>query len=318
MNEPKPINPRKNMPDITMEPTGLPQVKLDWVGMSGVHLPIRLMDGDQQVTLDTKADIFVDLNDPVTKGIHMSRLYLLLNDFASQDVITPSGLGELSQLIMQSHSQLSSSSLVKFEFERLIQRKALLSDNYGWNGYPIELTAVYTDGQLSLEISLSVLYSSTCPCSTALAWQLNKERFDLDFAGRGQLSAEEVGDWLMNVDIPKASPHSQRSVAKVRVKLTDSAKDSFPLTFLINLLETTLQTPVQTAVKREDEQEFARLNGRNTMFCEDAARRIKIALLAEPAYSDFRIRVDHVESLHAHNATAVATKGLRGGYAPIL
>ena len=37
-------------------------------------------------------------------------------------------------------------------------------------------------------------------------------------------------------------------------------------------MEAALGTPVQTAVKREDEQAFARLNGRNLMFCEDAPR----------------------------------------------
>ena len=34
-----------------------------------------------------------------------------------------------------------------------------------------------------------------------------------------------------------------------------------------------LKTPVQAAVKREDEQEFARLNGQNLMFCEDVLSR---------------------------------------------
>ena len=43
----------------------------------------------------------------------------------------------------------------------------------------------------------------------------------------------------------------------------------------IDRIESSLKTPVQAAVKREDEQEFARLNGQNLMFCEDAARRLQ-------------------------------------------
>jgi GTP cyclohydrolase I len=35
---------------------------------------------------------------------------------------------------------------------------------------------------------------------------------------------------------------------------------------------------VQTAVKRADEQAFALANGQNLMFCEDAARRLHLAL----------------------------------------
>ena len=56
--------------------------------------------------------------------------------------------------------------------------------------------------------------------------------------------------------------------------LNDEAQE-FPITDLVDLVENSLKTPVQAAVKREDEQEFARLNGQNLMFCEDAARRLQ-------------------------------------------
>jgi GTP cyclohydrolase I len=71
---------------------------------------------------------------------------------------------------------------------------------------------------------------------------------------------------------------------------------------------------VQTAVKREDEQAFALLNGENLMFCEDAARRIQAALAQDEHIADFWIRATHQESLHPHDAVAVATKGVTGGY----
>ena len=85
------------------------------------------------------------------------------------------------------------------------------------------------------------------------------------------------------------------------------------------MIEDALQTPVQTAVKREDEQEFARLNGHNLMFCEDAARRVQNALNNNEAfYNDFWVRIEHLESLHAHDAVAITTKGLTNGYEPLL
>jgi len=67
-------------------------------------------------------------------------------------------------------------------------------------------------------------------------------------------------------------------------------------------------------VKREDEQEFALLNGANLMFCEDAARRIQAALDADERVSDFWARASHLESLHPHDAVAITTKGVEGGY----
>ena len=71
---------------------------------------------------------------------------------------------------------------------------------------------------------------------------------------------------------------------------------------------------MQTAVKREDEQAFARLNAANLMFCEDAARRLRNALDDDPDVIDFWVQASHLESLHPHNAVAVAVKGINGGY----
>ena len=91
-----------------------------------------------------------------------------------------------------------------------------------------------------------------------------------------------------------ATPHSQRSTAKALVRLDDSHND-LPITALVDQLEGALKTPVQSAVKREDEQEFARLNGKNPMFVEDAGRRLKTALDDDPRWNDFWVRIEHHE-----------------------
>ncbi|MGC1548108.1 MAG: GTP cyclohydrolase, FolE2/MptA family, partial [Rhodanobacter sp.] len=83
---------------------------------------------------------------------------------------------------------------------------------------------------------------------------------------------------------------------------------------LLDRVEQALGTPVQTAVKREDEQAFALANGGNLMFCEDAARRIQLALDADKNIADFHVRLEHQESLHPHDAVAYASKGVPGGY----
>jgi len=98
---------------------------------------------------------------------------------------------------------------------------------------------------------------------------------------------------------------------KVRIR---PELEVFPFLSLIDSVEEALATPVQTAVKREDEQAFAKLNGENLMFCEDAGRRIKLALNNNPDFLDFWARAAHYESLHAHDAVAVVTKGVRGGF----
>ena len=101
----------------------------------------------------------------------------------------------------------------------------------------------------------------------------------------------------------------------MRVKLAPGF--DLPVIDIIDVVEEALQTPVQAAVKREDEQAFALRNGQNLMFCEDAARRIQHALDADERIADFHVRAAHYESLHPHDAVAVATKGVSGGYAGI-
>ena len=76
------------------------------------------------------------------------------------------------------------------------------------------------------------------------------------------------------------------------------------MTELINNAEAALGTAVQTAVKRADEQAFALANGQNLMFCEDAARRLNLALKRSDAVKAFHLKVIHAESLHAHDAVA--------------
>jgi len=216
-----------------------------------------------------------------------------------------------------SHADLSTRALLEIRFDHFLRRRALKSDNSGWNHYPVRLRAQQQDGVAHVELGVEVTYSSTCPCSAALARQLIQEQFQRDFADGGSVDAQEVLAWLGTEQGILATPHSQRSVAEVLVRLAPGSGDELPITALVDVVEGALKTPVQAAVKREDEQEFARLNGQNLMFCEDAGRRIKAALNADDRILDYWVRVNHYESLHGHDAVAIVTKGVKDGYRPI-
>lgn len=304
------------MPDIASDEHQHPQGTLDWVGMSQIHQPILVRDRGDVQKVNARVQVYVDLADSQAKGIHMSRLYLLLDRHASEVPLTAENLVGLLEALLDSHAGLSTRAFLNFEFDYFLRRRALKSDHSGWNSYPAKVRAALIDGELHLELGAEVLYSSTCPCSAALARQLVQQQFDRDFGRTGSVSAEEVHRWLGSENGIVATPHSQRSVARVLTRLSNDITD-LPLTAVIDLLENALQTPVQSAVKREDEQEFALRNGENLMFCEDAARRIKNALNAETIIEDFWGRVDHMESLHPHDAVSVFTKGIEGGYLPI-
>lgn len=307
-------SPVRNLPDVAHDIQPGLSGRLDWVGMGDIQVPVTLA-GEQGETLRFPARVtaFVDLARPDLRGIHMSRLYLHVDQALSEQALTPATLRALLSAFLDSHRDLSTRAMVRVGFDYLVRRPALLSDNAGWKSYPAVVTAVLEDGRFELELAFQVLYSSTCPASAALARQLIQQRFREDFARSDTLARDQAVDWLGSEQGICATPHSQRSSAEVKVRLRDGL-DTFPIVALIDRIETALRTPVQTAVKREDEQAFARLNGANLMFCEDAARRMQSALDGERRVSDFWLRASHYESLHPHNAVAVASKGLPGGY----
>lgn len=301
------------MPDVAARGVRDLAAKLDWVGMSSIRQPLRIRDGGEVRQVEAQAQLYVDLGDAEARGIHMSRLYLILDEHADAGPLSVPGLKLLLASLLQSHRGLSRSAFVQFDFDYTLRRKALLSDNSGWNAYPASIKGACVNGEMHLELALDVLYSSTCPCSAALARQLVQRQFERAFGAADTARVEDVKAWLGTEEGMAGTPHSQRSVARLLVKLRHTLQD-FPLTALVNRVEDALKTPVQTAVKREDEQEFARLNAANLMFCEDAGRRLKAALDADAGLVDFRVRVEHHESLHAHDAVAVFTKGVEGGY----
>jgi len=304
------------MPDIAASEHLHLQSTLDWVGMSDIHVPLRISDGGTASEVSSRAQIYVNLEDPQAKGIHMSRLYLLLDSTAGQHALTPAVMTELLGEVLASHTGLSSKAFIQFDFDYLLRRPALLSDNEGWNNYPVTLKGTFVDGKLQIELGVTVQYSSTCPCSAALSRQLIQEQFDKDFAGKASVSAADVRAWLGTEEGIAATPHSQRSEVHILTRLAPETAE-FPISSLIDRVEDILQTAVQTAVKREDEQEFARRNAANLMFCEDAGRRVQKALNADEMYSDYWVRVEHKESLHPHDAVSVFVKGVQDGYLPI-
>lgn len=302
------------MPDIAADARAGVAGSLEWVGMDEIDAPVRLVGADGLSTTATaRVAAFVNLKQPEIRGIHMSRLYLHVDRALGAEALTPCSIRRLLREFLDSHAGVSDRAMVRIAFDHLLRRPALKSAHAGWKAYPVWLRGEMEKTHFTLELGCHVTYSSTCPCSAALARQLIQQRFGADFARGQALDYDAVLAWLGSEQGICATPHSQRSVAQVRVRLAPGF--DIPVAELIDRVEGALKTPVQTAVKREDEQAFALLNGENLMFCEDAARRIQSALDADERIADFRIRAAHHESLHAHDAVAVATKGVVGGYA---
>jgi len=173
---------------------------------------------------------------------------------------------------------------IQMRFSFPMKVDSLRSGLSGYQYYDIALELVEQDGVRKKIMHFDYVYSSTCPCSLELSEHAR--------ATRGQL----------------ATPHSQRSVARISVEVD---RDAQCLWFedLIEACRRAVPTETQVMVKREDEQAFAELNAANPIFVEDAARLFCEQLQADQRIGDFRIVASHQESLHSHDAVSVLTEG---------
>ena len=293
------------LPDITSNQNKEFPAHLKWVGMEQISVPLLIEVNKNHTAVNAQADLFVSL-DSDAKGIHMSRLYLLLNEYIAEQKFNQQTLAAMMDAMLSSQKGLSQQAKLNLKFELPLLKPALLSNNSGYNAYPIEIEVVQGNQSRQVNVALTIPYSSTCPCSAALSRQLLSDALETKFSEQIQIDKAQLKAWLESKEGSIATPHSQRSYAYIQLSLEQSVFPDFA--DLVTLFEQSIGTPVQTAVKREDEQAFAALNAENLMFCEDAARRLKATLESMSSVTNYQFKIEHQESLHAHNAVVYDSK----------
>ena len=279
---------KESMPDLQNGPSslivGAKQV-IQHVGISNFRLPIRYRTREgaavngAPLTLETSVTGTVSL-EAEKKGINMSRImrsfYAHSEREFSYQVIEHALEDYLKDLG-------SFDARIQMRFSFPVKVDSLRSGLSGWQYYDIALELVDKAGVRKRLMHLDFVYSSTCPCSLELSEHARQTRSQL------------------------ATPHSQRSVARISVELVGDKCLWFE--DLIDLARAAVPTETQVMVKREDEQAFAELNAANPIFVEDAARSFCLALQQDRRIGDFRIVASHQESLHSHDAVSVLTEG---------
>ena len=275
---------KAGLPDLQNGPASLikgAKRQIQHVGISNFRLPIRYHTRDNgDVMLETSVTGTVSL-EAGKKGINMSRImrsfYAHAEKTFSFEVIE-AALDDYKSDLESFDARIQ----MRLSFPMKVQ--SLRSGLSGYQYYDIALELVERDGVRQKLVHLDYVYSSTCPCSLELSEHAR--------ATRGQL----------------ATPHSQRSVARISVEI---APDAGCLWFedLIEMARRAVPTETQVMVKREDEQAFAELNAANPIFVEDAARLFAGELQADPRVGDFRVLASHQESLHSHDAVSLLTEG---------
>ena len=109
MNPPVATNP---LPDVANDAVALAR-PLDWVGMDNIALPVRLVGPDGSLLqVAASVDVAVDLRDAGARGIHMSRLYLHLQEAFASEAITPGGLRKVLASFIESQQGLAGAARV--------------------------------------------------------------------------------------------------------------------------------------------------------------------------------------------------------------
>ena len=274
---------RATMPDLQNGPASLikgSRQQLQHVGISNFRLPIRFHTRDGgDLTLETSVTGTVNLEEN-KKGINMSRIMRSFYKHAEKTFSFEVMAAALDDYIADLGSL---DARIQMRFSYPAKMRSLRSGLEGYQYYDIALELVEVDGVRRKFMHLDYLYSSTCPCSLELSEHSRR--------ARGQM----------------ATPHSQRSVARISVEIV--CDDCLWFEDLIEIARAAVPTETQVMVKREDEQAFAELNAANPVFVEDAARLFCEGLLADGRIGDFRVVASHQESLHSHDAVSILTEG---------
>ena len=275
---------KDTLPDLQNGPSSLirgARQQIQHVGISNFRLPLRVQTraGDA-LTLETSVTGTVSL-EADKKGINMSRIMRSFYKYAEETF----SFEVIEAALDDYKSDLESfDARIQMRFSFPMKVDSLRSGLSGYQYYDIALELVEKAGVRKKIIHLDYVYSSTCPCSLELSEHAR--------ATRGQL----------------ATPHSQRSVARISVVLDEDARCLW-FEDLIEACRRAVPTETQVMVKREDEQAFAELNAANPIFVEDAARQFCEQVLADVRVGDFRVVASHQESLHSHDAVSVLTEG---------
>jgi len=274
---------RASMPDLQNGPASLirgVKRQIEHVGISNFRLPVRFHTRDNgDLTLETSVTGTVSL-DADRKGINMSRIMRSFYKHAERTF----SFDVIEAALDDYKSDLDSfDARIQMRFSFPMKVESLRSGLTGYQYYDIALELVETRGVAKKIMHLDYVYSSTCPCSLELSEHARQFR--------GQL----------------ATPHSQRSVARISVVTEPGPRLWFE--DLIDMARAAVPTETQVMVKREDEQAFAELNAANPIFVEDAARLFAEQLQKDPRIGDFRVIASHQESLHSHDAVSILTEG---------
>jgi GTP cyclohydrolase I len=275
---------KNTLPDVqqTMEPSV--KIPIQQVGVQNIKTNFLLnsLEGKTHSVL-ANVSMSTDLKSE-TKGISMSRLLRTLikylNTPLNQEVIK-----DILKVFKVAVGEDSKNSFIGFDFDLPIIKQAPITKIEFPQFYKCSFQGRMVGDNFSFYQKVIVPYQSYCICSASLCEHLKLQGLD-------------------------GFPHAQRCFATVFTHIVPD--EIIYLEEIIKIVEDHVVN-VYPILKREDEQEVARMAHENPMFVEDAIRFISDGLNSERRIYDWLTQCTHEESIHTSEAIAVNWKGIDDG-----
>lgn len=239
-------------------------LNIDRVGVRGISVPLRVRDRAEG-SRETTAQVDLGVDLPSEyKGTHMSRFVEALEAW-NGEMSHQSIRDLLANVRDRLHARRAHAS---FAFPYFMRRPAPSSGIPALVSYACRVTGEMDEsGGLSFLVEADVPVMTVCPCSKAISDE---------------------------------GAHSQRTMVRMAARMTVFSW----LEDLIEMAESSGSSPVYTLLKREDEKYVTEHAFASPRFVEDVVRNAAQRMLEHGQFSWFRVEVESMESIHAHNAFA--------------
>lgn len=180
----------------------------------------------------------------------------------------------MKRLLQEIKSRLNAGrAFARFRFTYFLHKNSPKSGSQGIMGYECALTGEMEGEKPDMRLDVEVPVMTVCPCSKAISDE---------------------------------GAHSQRAIIRMSVRMSAFAW----IEEFVEIAEASGSSPVYPVLKREDEKAVTEASFAKPCFVEDVVRHVASRLEAHPHLTWFRVEVESLESIHAHNAFAMIERHL--------
>lgn len=249
---------------------------LDQVGITNVKYPVTI---ESNIVPKSQSTIgiftFTSSIKKTNKGTNMSRFMEQLTMYHQNGFVAD--LSTLKAFTKELAARLNQNDAkVQLSFPWFYERIAPQSNLPGMNHADVSITVAYDEEGFSVDISLSSLITTLCPCS------------------------KEISEY---------SAHNQRGTVSMDISLAEDFEEEKIdwKEMLLEAAESNASARLHPVLKRTDEKIVTEQAYENPRFVEDMVRLVSADLFELPSVTKFKVSCQNEESIHMHDAIASVT-----------